>query len=103
MARHKSLRLTDWTYTDTTKLPLKNGIESLAQIAALANPRHSPCFSGQNGVFRSNGGPAKKFAAEIPTAELADLDEDYLELAGVGRAGQNSDLMPGVGVEPTLL
>ena len=103
LARHKSLRLTDWTYTDTTKLPLKKGIESLAQIAGSANPRHSPCFSGQNGVFRSNGGPAKKFATEIPTSELADLDEDCLELAGAGHAGQNSDLMPGVGVEPTLL
>ncbi len=103
LARHKSLRLTDWTYTDTTKLPLAKGIESLAQLAGSANPCRSPCFSGQNGVFRSNGGSAKKFAAEPPTAEPADTDEDCLALAGAGHAGQNSELVPGVGVEPTLL
>jgi hypothetical protein len=85
---------------DTTKLPLKNGIESLAQIAASANPRRSPCFSGQNGIFRSNGSSAKKFASEIPTSELVDSDDDCLALAGAGHAGQNSDLVPGVGSNP---
>jgi len=38
LARHKSLSLTDWTYTDTTKLPLADGIASLTQMAGSASP-----------------------------------------------------------------
>jgi hypothetical protein len=63
-ARHKSLRLTDWTYTDTTKLPLQEGIDKLT---AIASPRSSPRFSGQSRVLVSNAVQAKNRLRKIPS------------------------------------
>ena len=45
LARHKSLRLTDSTDTDTTLLPLQEGLETLAPIAAQNAATFAPCSS----------------------------------------------------------
>ncbi len=87
LARHKSLRLTDWTYTDTTKLPLAEGIETLAAIATrTASPRSSPLISGQNGVSVSKSVPAKKSALESFVQEVVETEDDCLALAHVGQS-----------------
>lgn len=100
LARHKSLRLTDWTYTDTTKLPLQDGIDKLA---ALASPRSSPRFSGQNGVLVSKAVPTEKsgplkFISEVPESEKA-----CPVLDGVVQSSPELVMVPGEGVEPTRL
>src|ERR1700712_2162489 len=101
LARPKSLSLTDWIYTDTTKLPLADGIASLTQMAGSANPRISPLKFGQTGVLAVNVVQTEKTDFENHSAEIADSEEDCLALAGAVQPGQNHDLVPGVGVEPT--
>ena len=96
LARHKSLSLTDWTYTDTTKLPLADGIASLTQMAGSANPR----ISGQTGVLAVNVVQTEKADFENHSAEIAEPEEECLTLAGIVQPGQNHYLVPGVGVEP---
>jgi integrase len=101
LARHKSLSLTDWTYTDTTKLPLADGIASLTQMVGSASPLSSPLKSGQNGVLAVNVVQTEKTDFENRSTEIADSEEDCLALAGAVQTDENLDLVPGVGVEPT--
>jgi len=104
LARHKSLRLTDWTYTDTTKLPLEEGIETLATIAAhTASPRSSPLKFGQNGFSLSKAVPCEKSDAEDSFPEVVETKDDCLALEHAVQSSPNLELVPGVGVEPTHL
>ena len=104
LARHKSLRLTDWTYTDTTKLPLEEGIETLATIAAhTASPRSSPRNSGQTVVLLSKAVQAEKPDEKNPIPEVVEMEDDYPALEHVVQSSPNLELVPGVGVEPTHL
>ncbi|HWA28855.1 MAG TPA: site-specific integrase [Lacunisphaera sp.] len=107
LARHKSLRLTDSTYTDTTLLPLAEGIESLApiakQIVIPISPRSSPRFSGQNGVSVSKAVQVEKPAAKDFVSEVIESEDGCHALAHAVQPCPNSDLVPGVGVEPTRL
>jgi integrase len=100
LARHKSLRLTDWTYTDTTQLPLTEGVESLA---GMASPRSSPLNSGQTGVLMSKAVQAKKLAEKNPASEVAETESSCHALEHAVQSCPNVDLVPGVGLEPTLL
>ncbi len=83
LARHKSLRLTDWTYTDSTQLPLREGMETLANIALLpspspeSNPRSSPLKSGQSGVLASKAVQSKKLTSASQDAQAADLQSTW--------------------------
>ncbi len=58
LARHKSLRMTDVTYTDATQLPLREGIETLANLVKAGTPNLAPVSlpeplkSGQKGVLK---------------------------------------------------
>jgi integrase len=105
LARHKSLRLTDSTYTDTTLLPLAEGIETLSHIAtqnsAQIIPRSSPRFSGQNGVFVSKAVQTENFGATKQSSETVDREATCLVLDHVVQTCPKTDLVPGVGVEPT--
>jgi integrase len=95
LARHKSLRLTDWTYTDTTKLPLAEGIETLAGMAKVvssvpappqssppktrggkSSPLTSPLKSGQNGDFQAKAVPDEKSGPIVSVAEVAESERD---------------------------
>ncbi len=99
LARHKSLRLTDWTYTDTTKLPLQEGIETLAAMGA--SPLSSPLISGQNGVLLSKPVRLKKSVTENFVTEPTEAEDDCPALEHVVQNSPNGELVPGVGVEPT--
>ena len=107
LARHKSLRLTDTTYTDTTLLPLAEGIESLAHIASQTvvtiSPRSSPRNSGQNGLLLSKPVQVEKPSLKNFLSELAASEETWRELDHVVQESPNLELVPGVGVEPTRL
>lgn len=107
LARHKSLRLTDTTYTDTTLLPLAEGIESLAHIASQTvvtiSPRSSPRFSGQTGVSVSKPVQAKKLSLKDFLSEVAESEETWRGLDHVVQSCPNLEMVPGVGVEPTRL
>ncbi len=98
LARHKSLRLTDWTYTDTTKLPLQEGIDKLS---AIASPRSSPRFSGQDGVSLSKPVRREKSGTESFITEAAGAEGNCPTLEHVVQSSPNGELVPGVGVEPT--
>ncbi len=100
LARHKSLRMTDWTYTDTTQLPLAEGIETLAVMAA---PRSSPRNSGLNGVSLSNVVQVEKTDSGKNESEVVESEDECTALAHVGQSCPNSHLVPGVGLEPTRL
>jgi hypothetical protein len=118
LARHKSLRLTDWTYTDTTKLPLAEGIESLAAMAAPAtpcgsplgidqtagsmpakaaqiSPRSSPLKSGQNRVLVSKSVQVEKSGSAVVASEVVETEEDCPALAHAVHCIQTSDKCPG--------
>ena len=99
LARHKSLRLTDWTYTDTTKLPLAEGIETLAAVAA--SPRSSPRSSGQDGDSLSKPVRREKAGTKHFVTETAEAEDDCPALENVVQSSPNGELVPGVGVEPT--
>jgi integrase len=107
LARHKSLRLTDTTYTDTTLLPLAEGIESLApiaqQIVIPISPRSSPCFSGQSRVLESKAVQTEKPSLKNFLSEVAESEASWRELDHVVQSCPNLELVPGVGVEPTRL
>jgi hypothetical protein len=100
LARHKSLRLTNWTYTDTTMLPLVENVEKLAALAG--SPRSSPLFSGQNGVFVSKAVQAEKSAPKKSVTQNAESEESWEDLEQFVQGRPNLELVPGVGVEPTL-
>ena len=105
LARHKSLRLTDSTYTDTTLLPLAEGIEALApiakQIVIPISPRSSPCFSGQSGVLTSKPVQAEKSEPQTSAPETVETESDCLALDHAVQSSPNLEVVPGVGVEPT--
>jgi integrase len=126
LARHKSLRLTDWTYTDTTKLPLAEGIESLAAMAAPAtpcgsplgidqtagsmpakaaqiSPRSSPLKSGQNRVLVSKSVQVEKSGSAVVASEVVETEEDCPALAHAVHCIQTSDKCPGWGSNPQFL
>ena len=107
LARHKSLRLTDTTYTDTTLLPLAEGIESLAHIASQTvvtiSPRSSPRFSGQTGVSVSKAVQVEKPSLKDFLSEVAESEETWRGLDHVVQSSPNLEMVPGVGVEPTRL
>lgn len=100
LARHKSLRLTDWTYTDTTKLPLAEGIESLAAIAAPLSPCSSPLKIGQTRVLLSKADQVEKWSSESPESESADSEDDCPALANAVQSSPNSEECPGWGSNP---
>ncbi len=99
LARHKSLRMTDWTYTDATQLPLAEGIESLASMAA---PRSSPRNSGQNGVSVSKAVQEEKSDEKESDPETLEGEDSCHALAHAVQTSPCLDLVPGVGLEPTL-
>lgn len=99
LARHKSLRLTDSTYTDTTLLPLAAGMEMLAPLAAQneeqISPRSSPRFSGQNGVFVSNAVQVEKSETNESASQVVERESGCLALAHDVQPCPNSLLVPG--------
>lgn len=101
LARHKSLRLTNWTYTDTTMLPLVENVEKLAAVAG--SPRSSPLFFGPKGDFVANSVQAGKVTAKEIDAELPDSDEPWDPLANDDQSSPELVLVPEEGVEPTRL
>ncbi len=105
LARHKSLRLTDITYTDTTLLPLTEGIESLAPIAAQIvvpiSPRSSPRFSGQNRVSVSKAVQVEKPTSENFVSEVVEAENGCSALEHAVQSSPNVEMVPGEGVEPT--
>ena len=107
LARHKSLRLTDWTYTDTTMLPLVEGVETLAPIAAELAPSPSPCSSplksGQTGVLVSKAVQTKNSDIKNCASEVVETECSCLTLTTSVKRSQKMDMVPGVGVEPTRL
>jgi len=84
LARHKSLRLTDFTYTDATKLPLREGVETLARLAfipsnaPLSHPQPSPLKPGQNGVSVSKPVQTEKSQNVIQDSQPVASEQDYL-------------------------
>ncbi len=108
LARHKSLRLTDWTYTDSTKLPLVEGLETLAGAAKSAkkptlNPQPAPLKTGQNGDFEA-GPMHPKTSYDLPQLLQPIDDKENLEaLSGVGQGSPDLEKVARVGVEPTHL
>ena len=105
LARHKSLRLTDSTYTDTTLLPLSEGIEFLAPIAAqpvgAISPRSSPRFSGQTGVSVSKAVQGEKSESKFSAPEVIESEDACLPLAATVQSSPKLEMVPGVGLEPT--
>lgn len=107
LARHKSLKHTDWTYTDATQLPLKEALLALDGIGknptgqSQSMPRPLPLKSGQNGVPASKPVQSEKSQTVIqdsqafesesvyPLSSLSVQDRPKLEMVGV------------VGFEPT--
>lgn len=101
LARHKSLRMTDWKYTDTTLLPLSAGMEKLSHLAA--SPRISPRFSSQNGVLESKPVQTKSREAKTSEPEVVDSEEDHPALATAVQSCLNLAMVPRVGIEPTRI
>ncbi len=83
LARHKSLRHTDWTYTDATQLPLREALQSLANIAAIGIPtpatdsRPEPLKSGQKGVLEANGVQPKKYQDSTTVSQAVGNEAVY--------------------------
>jgi len=82
LARHKSLRMTNEKYTDATQLPLREGIESLAELAQIGStksatlPLSSPLKSGQTGVLKENDVHPKKY--QNPTSFSQPLENEVV-------------------------
>ena len=104
LARHKSLRLTDSTYTDTTLLPLAEGLESLAPIAAQSmaaiSPLSSPLNSGPKRVLVSKAVQAEKSEPKSSAPEVVESDDSCLALSGSVQSCPNLEVVPEAGVEP---
>ncbi len=107
LARHKSLRLTDYTYTDATKLPLREAVEGLSRLASAplkepqTHPQPSPLKSGQSEVLVSKNGFNKKSDNVILIPELADLQTDLPRLVELGKDCPTLQMVGVVGFEPT--
>lgn len=101
----KSLRMTDWTYTDTTMLPLAEGMENLAAMAATTKPSEfspspSPRKFGQKGV-----GVSKAVLSENDSeaAEVTVFRGERSKENGIVQTCPTAVLVPGEGLEPTRL
>jgi len=108
LARHKSLRLTDWTYTDSTKLPLTEGLETLAGVVKAAqkptlNPQPAPLKVGQNGVSESRLVQPQKPESKKAISQNADSEADWKLLDEIVQDSPELEMVARVGVEPTHL
>jgi len=105
LARHRSLDLTNWTYTDTMKLRTGEAIEKLGSLLfdASGSPLSSPLNSGQNGFFLTKAVQVKKYHNEISDLELPEIESLSPLWAGVVQDWQNDERVPGAGLEPARL
>jgi len=107
LARHKSLRLTDYTYTDATKLPLREGVEALSWLATtpLVSPQtpplNAPLNFGQTGVFESKAVQVNKSDNVLSIAEVPDLEETWQRLSELDQNCPTLQMVGVVGFEPT--
>src|SRR5258708_7766056 len=67
------------------------------------SPRSSPRFSGQNGVLVSKAVQVEKPSLKNFLSEVAESAETWCELDHVVQSSPNLEMVPGVGLEPTLL
>jgi integrase len=106
LARHKSLRMTDLTYTDTTLLPLREGIESLAGMAVLGSPApaigsHTPPQKAvQSGIELSKAGQAEKPDDSKTRVQSPQAEALLEEQSGVGPDCPPPKMVGEQGLEP---
>ena len=106
LARHKSLRLTDYTYTDTTKLPLRDGIEMLADIAQIGTPTPAtgslpePLKSGQKGVFGETVVQPKKYQDSTTVSQAVGNEAVYPLPSVAVQDCPKSEMVGEQGLEP---
>jgi len=122
LARHKSLITREGTPRFSTKLPLAEGIETLAGMAKAvtatpANPRSSPRktrrgendprisprFSGPNGDFQSKAVLDKKSGPILSVAEVAESEDDCPSLSSADQDRPNVEMVLRAGLEPARL
>ena len=105
LARHRSLDLTNWTYTDTTKLGTDVAIEKLGGLLFDSSglPRSSPLFSGHNGHSLSKTVQPEKYQNKITQPEATGMESLSQQLATVVQDGPNDERVPGAGFEPGRL
>ncbi len=107
LARHKSLRLTDWTYTDATKLPLREAVETLARFASTpqngleSHPQPPPLKSGQNGVLVSKAVQSEKSQSVILNSQPVEVEQGYPLLSLSVPNWPKLEMVGVVGFEPT--
>lgn len=106
LARHKSLRMTDVTYTDATQLPLREGIESLASLAKIGPvnpapaPLSSPLKSGQMGVLKEIDVHPKKSQNVIADSQPLEGESVYPLPSVTVHGSPKSEMVGEQGLEP---
>jgi len=109
LARHKSLRMTDQTYTDVKMLPLREGIESLASMCGIGSPaplrapatasHTSPQEPGQSRISLSKAGQAKNMNGSNPSVQSLEVEPLLEGLTGLGTVCPKSEMVGEQGLE----
>jgi integrase len=85
LARHKNPNLTNWTYTDTTKLDLHSHVARLEESTKTVNhssPGLSPPKTGNDGVLLSSNGHDGKFPNATTDSKTAHYEQLSPSLSG---------------------
>jgi len=103
LARHKRSDLTDFTYTDTTKLDTHAAVERLGVFLEESPGQYAVKYavvSGQKGQNVSKPDHEKKLSAENPSPEVTDNEPAGTLLGGLAQLSPNSPKVVREGVEP---
>jgi integrase len=97
LARHRSLDLTNWVYTDTTKLGTDLAIEKLGGLLFDGNghPRSAPLFFGHNGPMSSKSVQVKKYQNQTAPSEALENNEFRATFSNLVQDCQNGEGSPG--------
>jgi hypothetical protein len=102
LARHKSPPLTNWVYTDSTKLDLHGAVEKLGGILAVppTSPQSSPLFSGLNEVLVSTTGQQENSTIKSSRLEVHAIEPFKEEPANLVPLWEKLKMAGWTGLEP---
>ena len=103
LARHKRAELTDWTYTDTTKLETHSAVEKLGALLDTPPNHYAAKYAvptGQNGEMVSKPDPEKKLNSKNMALKVADSEAARPLLTTLVQPCPKNEKVVGEGVEP---